>query len=56
MTADQVIKHFGGDMQSALALGFSFASVQNWKRKGIPPKTQKFIEMKTNRKLKADAK
>jgi hypothetical protein len=54
MNYDQVVKHFGGELEAALALGKSHQTIKNWKDKPIPPFAQRFIERITVRKLKAE--
>ncbi|MEB5477287.1 hypothetical protein [Acinetobacter pollinis] len=36
------------------ATGYSEVTLWKWTKKGIPPRTQAFLEVKTNGKLKAD--
>ena len=55
MTPDQVIKHFGGEQAAAEALECTRQIVNYWRNQGhIPLKTQAFIQVKTNGKLRAD--
>lgn len=55
MTPEQVIKHFGGEQAAADALDCTRQSVNYWLNQGeIPLKTQAFIQVKTNGKLRAD--
>ena len=54
MTPDQVIKHYGGEQQTAEALKITRQAVNYWKRmKSIPPKTQAWIQVHTGGALKA---
>jgi len=55
MNVDQVIKHFGGEMEAATALCYSLQSIKNWEStRKIPNSAQRYIERATNGKLKAD--
>lgn len=55
MTPEQVIKHFGGEQEAATALDCTRQNVNYWRQQGeIPLKTQAFIQIKTNGKLRAD--
>ncbi len=55
MTPEQVIKHFGGEQEAANALDCTRQNVNYWRQQGeIPLKTQAFIQLKTNGKLRAD--
>lgn len=55
MTPEQVIKHYGTEQAAANALSCTRQIVNFWLQKGeIPLKTQAFIQLKTNGKLRAD--
>jgi hypothetical protein len=58
MTADQVIKHFGGPTESvaiaATELGVTKQLVYHWRSSGIPYDTQCRIQIETRGKLKAE--
>ena len=54
MTLDEVIAHYGTEREAAYRLGYSEQALQHWKKKGIPTKTQKYIELMTRKKLLAD--
>lgn len=55
MTADQIIKYYGGELQAAAAIGKSHQTIKNWLSGGrIPHNTQQFIQSVTLGKLKAD--
>lgn len=56
MTVDQIIKHFGGKSLAARALGFHLQTLRDWRKKGIPKKTQAWIQFETGGALKADKK
>ncbi len=52
MTRTQIIAHFGNVTKAAEALGYSRFAVWKW-RKGVPLRTQQFIEAQTSGALKA---
>ena len=55
MNAQQIVKHFGGELQAALALGKTQNTIKNWlDGSKIPVNTQNFIQTITGGKLKAD--
>ena len=54
MTFEQVVKHFGSEVEAAKQLGFTRQAVNLWKSNGIQPRTQELIELKTRGKLKAE--
>lgn len=56
MTIDEVIKHYGGEMMAAAALGVSHQTIKNWKCLGIPKVRQSDIQLKSQNKLKAEKK
>lgn len=57
MTLEELKKEYGTTSAIAKALGMIYPRVFNWFVKGyIPLKTQYEIEVKTNRKFKADEK
>ena len=53
MTVDQIIKHFGGKTEAAKALGFHLQTLRDWRKNGIPAKTEAWIQVKTNGQLRA---
>ena len=53
MTAEQIVKHFGGKSQAARALGLTLQTLRNWKREGIPQRSQMWIQAQTAGALKA---
>ena len=54
MTPEQVIKHYGGERQAAVALNVTRQAVNYWKRaKTIPYRTQAWIQLHTDGALKA---
>jgi len=53
MTVDQIVKHFGGKTQAARALGFHLQTLRDWRKNGIPIKTQAWIQFETGGALKA---
>jgi hypothetical protein len=56
MTPEQIIEHYGSERAAADALGMTPQIVNYWKQKGeVPIKTQAFIQLYTNGKLKADS-
>lgn len=54
MDADQIIKHFGTKSHAADTLGVTLQTLRDWRKKGIPPRTQAWIQLQTNGKLKAN--
>lgn len=55
MKPDQVIKHFGGQVAAAAAIGVQQPTVCNWRKLGEVPKVQQMrIQAITNGALKAD--
>lgn len=56
MTADQIIEHFGGIARAAESLGFHRQSLYDWRKRGVPPKTQAWIQLETGGALIAAAK
>lgn len=52
MTRQQIISHFGNVKKTSEALGYTRFAVWRW-NKGVPYRTQKFIEAATNGALKA---
>lgn len=57
VTPDNVIKHYGGEKQAALALEVTRQAINYWKsRKCIPLRTQALIQLRTNGALKANSK
>lgn len=56
MTPEQIIEHYGDEKAAADALGVTRQIVNYWKQKGeVPIKTQAYIQLYTNGKLKADS-
>lgn len=55
MTKSDVIAHFGGTVKAANALNLTKGAVSLWDEE-LPLKTQCYIEVATNRALKADRK
>ena len=54
MTPRQIIDHYGTQSNAAKALGITRAIVSYWlKQNKVPPKTQAWIQVKTNNALKA---
>ena len=54
MTLNEVIKHFGSETEAAYRLGYSPQAIHHWKkRKAIPAKAQRLIELVTKKKLVA---
>lgn len=54
MTLNDVIKHFGSEREAAYQLKYTQQSFRHWrKKKTIPAKAQRLIELMTNGKLKA---
>lgn len=53
MTAEQIIKHYGGKTPAARALGLTLQTLRNWKRDGIPARSQMWIQAQTSGALKA---
>lgn len=57
MTYQDLVKHFGSELNAAISLGFTRQAVYHWKINGeIPPKTQAWIQLETSGKLKAAKK
>jgi len=56
MTVDQIIKYFGGKSQAAKALDCHLQTLRDWRKNGIPPKTQAWIQLETGGALKASKK
>lgn len=56
MTVDQIIKYFGGKSQAAKALDCHLQTLRDWRKDGIPPKTQAWIQLETGGALKASKK
>ena len=56
MTANQLIKHFGSAAKAAKALGYNRQSIYDWKKTGIPLRTQAWIQVETGGVFKADKK
>ncbi len=56
MTADQVVKHYGGLVPAAMNLGVSVTTLHNWYNKGIPPLRQRDIEHVSKGRLKVGPK
>jgi hypothetical protein len=55
MTRADIIKHYGGINKAAEQLGYSRNAIWKW-RKGVPLRTQIFIEATTNGALKAQTR
>ena len=53
MTHDQIIKKYGTPTEAKAKLGFTLQTFRNWKRDGIPQRTQQVIEFITGGQLKA---
>ena len=53
MTVDQIIKHFGSKTKAAKELGFHLQTLRDWRKNGIPAKTEAWIQVKTSGVLKA---
>jgi hypothetical protein len=56
MTANQVIKFYGGKTSAATALGLTLQTLRHWKKHGIPKRTQAWIQLETLGSLKAERK
>lgn len=56
MTVDQLIKHFGGAAKVAKALGYHRQCIYDWRKRGIPLRTQAWIQVATGGTLKAAKK
>ena len=61
MTPEQIVKHYGGRERrvevAATALGLSRQAVYVWLQKGaVPPLWQRFVELDTRGKLRAEKK
>jgi len=56
MNVEQLREHYkvNSNPQLAKKIGVGRTTVWDWEKKGIPPKTQAFWELKTKGKLKAD--
>ncbi len=53
MTAEQIIKHYGGKTKAARALDLTLQTLRNWKRDGIPVRSQMWIQALSSGALKA---
>ena len=53
MTYDQIIRHYKTFTQAAKAVGVSTATLNNWKRRGVPLEQQVEIEARTEGRLRA---
>jgi hypothetical protein len=56
MTVDQIIKEYGSPTRAKNALGFTLQTFRNWRRNGIPLRSQQVIQYITSGKLKAGSK
>ena len=56
MNVEQLREHYkvNSNPQLAKKIGVGRTTVWDWEKKGIPLKTQAFLELKTKGKLKAD--
>lgn len=54
MTYQDLIEHFGSEMNAAVALKFSITTVKNYKADSIPRTSQYAIQALTKGKLKVD--
>ena len=54
MTYDDLIQHYGSQIEIARALGVAPPSVHGWQYTGVPPLRQLQIEGLTRKKLRAD--
>lgn len=53
MTVDQIVKYFGTKTKAANGLGVHLQTLRDWRRGGIPVKTEAWIQLKTGGALKA---
>lgn len=53
MTADQIIKHFSTKTLAARSLGVTLQTLRDWRKSGVPERTQAWIQLHTGGKLKA---
>lgn len=53
MTAQEIVSHFGGKSKAARAIGITLQTLRNWKKSGIPMRSQKWIQFETGGALKA---
>lgn len=56
MTHDQILKKFKTPSNAARSIGVTLQTLRNWKRDGIPYRTQRWIEFETGGALKASKK
>ena len=56
MTYDQILRKFKTPTGAARSIGVTLQTLRNWKRDGIPLKTQAWIQWETGGALKADKK
>jgi hypothetical protein len=54
MTYDQILDHYGGLAEAALALEYTKQRIQHWRRIRIPSDVQLEISARTRGRLKAD--
>lgn len=54
MTYTDIIAHFGSPTKTADGLGYSIATLYQWRRQGIPIRAQEVIQARTNGELKMD--
>ena len=53
MNYQTVIKHFGTVPTAARKLGYTTQAIYQWRKNGIPHRTQCYIEACTNRAIRA---
>lgn len=53
MTYQDIIQFYETEIKAAVAIGVSQATINNWKRKGVPRLKQVAIQAITKNKLKA---
>lgn len=52
MTVDQIIKFYGGKTKAAHALDYTLQTFRDWRKSGIPERTQAWIQFRSGGKLK----
>jgi len=56
MTHDQILRKFKTPTNAARSIGVTLQTLRNWKKLGIPMKSQLWVEFQLGGALKADKK